>query len=68
VWAAVEFGARNVHERSLRRAGRGRRAFSPLDLVTIAIGEGTPAVPADRHGYTDTGFVLAGLLVEHVTG
>ncbi len=49
-------------------AGGGRR-FRPRDLVALAL-ERAPAAPVHGAGraYSDTGFVLAGLAVEAVTG
>lgn len=55
---------------TVRRAIRRRVGpFTPVELVEVAIAEGRPShPPGDGRAYTDTGFVLAGLIVEHVTG
>jgi D-alanyl-D-alanine carboxypeptidase len=51
------------------RSGCGRRGFTPRDLIEIAISSGPPTfAPGRGRAYTDTGFVLAGLILEDVTG
>ena len=49
--------------------GGGRRRFTPADLVDLAAA-GTPPTspPGTARAYTDTGFLLAGLIVEALTG
>jgi D-alanyl-D-alanine carboxypeptidase len=45
--------------------GGGRRRFTPLDLVDLAAAEPPPVAPAGTaRTYTDTGFLLAGLIIE----
>jgi D-alanyl-D-alanine carboxypeptidase len=49
--------------------GGGRRRFTPVDLVDLAVaGEPPISLPGTAHAYTDTGFVLAGLIIEALTG
>jgi D-alanyl-D-alanine carboxypeptidase len=51
------------------RHGSGRRRFAPPDLLNLAAGEAAPsATPGLARTYTDTGFVLAGLIIESLTG
>jgi D-alanyl-D-alanine carboxypeptidase len=50
------------------RHGGGRRRFAPLDLVNLAVAGAPPsAPPGTARTYTDTGFVLAGLIIERLT-
>jgi D-alanyl-D-alanine carboxypeptidase len=50
------------------RHGGGRRRFSPLDLVDLAAAELPSVAPAGTaRTYTDTGFLLAGLIIEALT-
>jgi len=45
--------------------GGGRRRFTPLDLVNLAVASEPPSSPpGTARTYTDTGFVLAGLIIE----
>ena len=45
------------------------RAWRPVELVDHAAAHGTPAfLPGRGFAYSDTGFVIAGLLAEQVTG
>jgi D-alanyl-D-alanine carboxypeptidase len=45
--------------------GSGRRRFTPLDLVDLAVaGEPPTSPPGTARSYTDTGFLLAGLIIE----
>jgi len=49
--------------------GGGRRRFAPLDLLEVAIAGDAPSFPPGMgRAYTDTGFLLAGLIVERLTG
>ena len=51
------------------RHGAGRRRFTPLDLVDLAASAPPPSSPPGTvRAYTDTGFVLAGLIIELLTG
>jgi D-alanyl-D-alanine carboxypeptidase len=51
------------------RHGGGRRRFTPLDLLDLAVaGEPPSSPPGAVRSYTDTGFVLAGLIIEALTG
>jgi D-alanyl-D-alanine carboxypeptidase len=51
------------------RNGGGRRRFAPLDLVELAAaGEPPSSPPGTARTYTDTGFLLAGLIIESLTG
>jgi D-alanyl-D-alanine carboxypeptidase len=51
------------------RHGGGRRRFAPLDLLNLAAGQAPlSGTPAPARTYTDTGFVLAGLVIESLTG
>jgi len=46
-----------------------RRAWRPVELVDHAAAHGTPLFPPGQgFAYSDTGYVVAGLLVEQVTG
>jgi D-alanyl-D-alanine carboxypeptidase len=46
--------------------GRGRRQFRPIDLLDVAV-EGAPSfVPGTGREYTDTGFLLAGMIIEQI--
>jgi D-alanyl-D-alanine carboxypeptidase len=50
------------------RHGDGRRRFTPLDLVDLAAaGEPPTSLPGTARSYTDTGFVLAGLIIQALT-
>jgi D-alanyl-D-alanine carboxypeptidase len=49
------------------RNGGGMRRFTPLDLVDLAATSEPPS-PGQARSYTDTGFVLAGLIIELLTG
>jgi D-alanyl-D-alanine carboxypeptidase len=61
------FGGRRVNEAI--RSGQGLRRFTPLDLLELAIDAGPPSfVPGGGREYTDTGFLLAGLIIERLTG
>ena len=45
------------------------RAWRPVELVDHAAAHGTPYFPPGQgFGYSDTGYVIAGILVEQVTG
>jgi D-alanyl-D-alanine carboxypeptidase len=47
------------------RHGVGQRRFTPLDLLNLAAAEAPPSSPpGTARTYTDTGFVLAGLIIE----
>src|SRR5215218_5526876 len=49
--------------------GAGRRRFTPSDLVDLAVaGEPPTLPPGTARSYTDTGFLLAGLVIEALTG
>jgi D-alanyl-D-alanine carboxypeptidase len=51
------------------RDGGGRRRFTPLDLIELAAAAPPPSSPpGTARSYTDTGFVLAGLIIESLTG
>jgi CubicO group peptidase (beta-lactamase class C family) len=51
------------------RHGGGRRRFTPLDLVDLAVaGEPPTSPPGTARSYTDTGFLLAGLIIQALTG
>jgi D-alanyl-D-alanine carboxypeptidase len=46
-----------------------RHAWSPVELVDHVAAYGTPTFPPGQgFMYSDTGYVVAGILVEHVTG
>jgi D-alanyl-D-alanine carboxypeptidase len=48
--------------------GDGRRRFTPADLVDLAVaGEPPSSPPGTARAYTDTGFLLAGLIIEALT-
>jgi D-alanyl-D-alanine carboxypeptidase len=50
------------------RHGGGRRRFTPLDLVDLAVaGEPPTSPPGTVRAYTDTGFLLAGLIIQALT-
>ncbi|MCX9190935.1 hypothetical protein C3Y87_05815 [Carbonactinospora thermoautotrophica] len=44
------------------------RRFDPKDLVAIAVKRGLRSKPGSAYQYSNTNYVLLGLLVEHVTG
>ena len=49
--------------------GGGRRRFRPADLVELAVaGDAPTSPPGTVRAYTDTGFLLAGLIIEALTG
>jgi D-alanyl-D-alanine carboxypeptidase len=49
--------------------GDGRRRFTPADLVDLAAaGEPPTSPPGTARAYTDTGFLLAGLIIQALTG
>jgi D-alanyl-D-alanine carboxypeptidase len=49
--------------------GAGRRRFTPTDLVDLAVaGQPPTSPPGTARAYTDTGFLLAGLIIEALTG
>jgi D-alanyl-D-alanine carboxypeptidase len=49
--------------------GAGRRRFAPADLVDLAVaGEPPTSPPGTVRAYTDTGFLLAGLIIQALTG
>jgi D-alanyl-D-alanine carboxypeptidase len=51
------------------RQGGGRRRFRPADLVELAVaGEPPTSPPGTARAYTDTGFLLAGLIIQALTG
>jgi CubicO group peptidase (beta-lactamase class C family) len=51
------------------RHGGGRRRFTPLELVDLAAaGEPPTSPPGTVRAYTDTGFLLAGLIIQALTG
>ncbi|MFI6642798.1 serine hydrolase domain-containing protein [Streptomyces sp. NPDC050504] len=43
-------------------------AYKPSDLVAMSVKRGPQAAPGARYSYSNTGYVLLGLAVEHVTG
>ena len=48
--------------------GGGRRRFTPLDLLELAAAGPPPtSPPGTTRTYTDTGFLLAGLIIESLT-
>jgi CubicO group peptidase (beta-lactamase class C family) len=50
------------------RHGAGRRRFTPLNLVDLAAAGAPPtSPPGTARAYTDTGFVLAGLIIQALT-
>jgi D-alanyl-D-alanine carboxypeptidase len=50
------------------RHGGGRRRFTPADLVDLAVaGEPPTSPPGTARSYTDTGFLLAGLIIQALT-
>jgi D-alanyl-D-alanine carboxypeptidase len=50
------------------RHGGGRRRFTPADLVDLAVaGEPPSSPPGTARSYTDTGFLLAGLIIQALT-
>lgn len=63
-----DYGASPIVQDALR-SGQGNREFTPRDLVEIAISSGPPAfAPGTGRADTETGFVLAGMILEDVTG
>ncbi|MFI8457737.1 serine hydrolase domain-containing protein [Kitasatospora sp. NPDC085464] len=52
-----------IDEASLRD-----RYFEPRDLLDVALRQKQQFAPGERFGYSSTGYVLAGLIVQRVTG
>jgi D-alanyl-D-alanine carboxypeptidase len=49
--------------------GDPQRTWTPLELLDVAITHGTPYfVPGEGFHYSDTGYVLAGLVIEKASG
>lgn len=44
------------------------RTYAPADLVAGALTHGSQFTPGSRYDYSNTNFVVLGMLVEHVTG
>ncbi|MDT0310026.1 serine hydrolase domain-containing protein [Streptomyces sp. DSM 44917] len=44
------------------------RRFAPEELVRIGLSAPPPGAPGERHSYANTNYILAGLLLERVTG
>ncbi|WP_171169038.1 serine hydrolase [Streptomyces sp. I05A-00742] len=42
--------------------------YPPAELVAMSVKHGVQYTPGTRYAYTNTGFVLLGMAVEHVTG
>ncbi|WP_405591252.1 serine hydrolase domain-containing protein [Streptomyces sp. NBC_01190] len=42
--------------------------YDPADLVAQALTHGSQFTPGSQYGYSNTNFVVLGLLVEHITG
>ncbi len=52
----------------LARFGRGNRAFTPRDLVRFVATDSPEGEPGAHYAYSDTHFILVGLIIETVTG
>ncbi|AOS64164.1 serine hydrolase domain-containing protein [Actinoalloteichus hymeniacidonis] len=46
----------------------GKRTFSPTELVQMGVALGTVGAPGEAFHYSNTGYVLLGMIVETVTG
>jgi D-alanyl-D-alanine carboxypeptidase len=46
----------------------GTSSFAPEDLVRIGLSLPPTGAPGERYSYSNTGYILAGLLIEKVTG
>ena len=46
----------------------GQTRFTPEELVQIGLSLPRTGAPGDHHSYSNTGYVIAGLLIEKVTG
>ncbi|MDQ7910721.1 serine hydrolase domain-containing protein [Phytohabitans sp. ZYX-F-186] len=46
----------------------GTATFTPEDLVRIGLSLPPTGAPGERYSYSNTGYILAGLLIEKVTG
>ncbi|WP_159079381.1 serine hydrolase [Plantactinospora sp. BC1] len=45
-----------------------RTTVRPLELVAMGLGQEPTNAPGERHSYSNTNYVLAGLLLERITG
>lgn len=52
----------------LARFGRGNRVFAPQELVRFVATDTPHGEPGAHYAYSDTHFILAGLIIETVTG
>ncbi|MFE2998584.1 serine hydrolase domain-containing protein [Nocardia sp. NPDC059246] len=50
------------------RAAAGGRTFTPAEEIAIALRRPAQFAPGERFKYTNTNFIVAGMLVEKVTG
>ncbi|GAA4445069.1 serine hydrolase domain-containing protein [Phytohabitans houttuyneae] len=46
----------------------GQTSFAPQELVRIGLSLPATGAPGERYSYSNTGYILAGLLIEKVTG
>jgi D-alanyl-D-alanine carboxypeptidase len=44
------------------------KQYKPADLVAMAVRHGLQATPGSAYAYSNTNFVVLGMLIEHVTG
>jgi D-alanyl-D-alanine carboxypeptidase len=47
---------------------RGRRGYSPDELVGFVAGDAPEGIPGGHYAYSDTHFILAGMIIEAATG
>jgi D-alanyl-D-alanine carboxypeptidase len=55
-------------EFELRMPMAGERVWQPQEIVDLAYTVAPPSEPGQRASYTNTAFVVAGMLIEHLTG
>ncbi|MEU8919402.1 serine hydrolase domain-containing protein [Kitasatospora sp. NPDC048545] len=56
------------YEGALDEASLRERYFEPRELLDLALGQKPVSAPGEKFGYSSTNYVLAGLIVQKVTG
>ncbi|MGW7444531.1 serine hydrolase domain-containing protein [Kitasatospora sp. NPDC054795] len=56
------------YEGLLDEASLRHRYFEPRELLDLALGQKRVSAPGEKFGYSSTNYVLAGLIVQRVTG
>ncbi|MEU3562071.1 serine hydrolase domain-containing protein [Kitasatospora sp. NPDC006786] len=56
------------YEGLLDEASLRHRYFEPRELLDLALGQKSVSAPGEKFGYSSTNYVLAGLIVQRVTG